>query len=120
MLQKEHPVYLETVTFRNIARFTLLQLLYMLAVWGVTWAGAVGIAFPFLIVLLIPGRQYLMPKVCLREVQPVPTALALGSRPPACGASTEPALLCQQILGARIASVLRMAFSRAFLRVKCG
>eukprot|EP00892_Ulva_mutabilis_P000726 jgi/Ulvmu1/10654/UM066_0035.1 len=62
MLQKEHPVYLETVTFRNVVRFTLLQLVYMLAVWGVTWAGAVGIAFPFLIVLLIPARQYVMPK----------------------------------------------------------
>lgn len=63
MLEKEHPVYLETVTFRSIARFTLLQLLYLAAVWGVTWAGAVGIAFPFLIILLIPARQYLMPLV---------------------------------------------------------
>ena len=72
MLEREHPVYLETVAFRNIARFTLLQLVYMLAVWGVTWAGAVGIAFPFLIVLLIPGRQYLMPKVRMPLLRPVP------------------------------------------------
>eukprot|EP00892_Ulva_mutabilis_P000727 jgi/Ulvmu1/10655/UM066_0036.1 len=63
MLEKEHPVYLETVSFRNIARFTGMQLLYLAAVWGVTWAGAVGIAFPFLIVLLIPARQYLMPLI---------------------------------------------------------
>ena len=63
MLQKEHPVYLETVTFRNIMLFTALQAAYLCAVWGVTWAGAVGIAFPFLIVLLIPGRQYVMPRL---------------------------------------------------------
>lgn len=63
MLQKEHPVYLETVTFRNIMKFTALQAAYLCTVWGVTWAGAVGIAFPFLIVLLIPGRQYLMPRL---------------------------------------------------------
>lgn len=70
MLQKEHPVYLETVAFRNIAKFTLLQLVYMLAVWGVTWAGAFGIAFPFLIVLLIPARQYIMPLVRRRPLPP--------------------------------------------------
>lgn len=44
-------------------KFTALQALYLCAVWGVTWAGAVGIAFPFLIVLLIPGRQYIMPRL---------------------------------------------------------
>lgn len=62
MLNKEHPVYLETVTFRNIMKFTALQVAYLFMVWGVTWAGAIGIAFPFLIVLVIPARQYLMPK----------------------------------------------------------
>lgn len=63
MLNKEHPVYLETVTFRNIMKFTALQAAYLCMVWGVTWAGAVGIAFPFLIVLVIPARQYIMPKI---------------------------------------------------------
>ena len=29
MLNKEHPVYLETVTFRNIMKFTALQVAYL-------------------------------------------------------------------------------------------
>jgi hypothetical protein len=56
-------VYLETVRFRSIMKFTALQAAYLCVVWAVTWAGAAGIAFPFLIVLLIPGRQYVMPRL---------------------------------------------------------
>ena len=63
MLQRDHPVYLETVTYANVVKFTLLQLVLLAAVWGITWAGAIGIGFPFLIILFIPGRQYVMPRL---------------------------------------------------------
>ena len=108
MLQKEHPVYLETVAFRNIARFTLVQLVYMFAVWGVTWAGAIGIAFPFLIVLLIPARQYVMPKVRCDEAPgslhplPAPRSAASTAHPFACGVLQWPLRRIELVGGIRM------------------
>ena len=100
MLEKEHPVYLETVAFRNIVRFTGMQLLYLAAVWGVTWAGAFGIAFPFLIVLLIPARQYLMPLVrppTSRRSRPRAQTLPSSSHVPVLSFyHRRPAKLCQE------------------------
>jgi boron transporter len=62
MLEKEHPAYFETVTFRSIARFTALQLVLLAAVYAVMGAGVAGLSFPVLIVALIPARQYLLPR----------------------------------------------------------
>ena len=63
MLTQPHPVWLETVTMSNIVKFTLLQLAVLAGVYGITWAGIAGILFPVPILLLIPGRQYVMPRL---------------------------------------------------------
>ena len=44
-------------------KFTLVQLFALGAVWGVTWAGVYGIAFPLLIMALVPLRQYVLVKM---------------------------------------------------------
>eukprot|EP01023_Acetabularia_acetabulum_P014923 TRINITY_DN17251_c0_g2_i6.p1 TRINITY_DN17251_c0_g2~~TRINITY_DN17251_c0_g2_i6.p1 ORF type:complete len:696 (-),score=126.85 TRINITY_DN17251_c0_g2_i6:405-2492(-) len=67
LLETTHAPYLETVPFRVIVWFTLFQLAYMCMVWGVTWAGIAGILFPIPIMLLIPIRMYLMPKMFKKE-----------------------------------------------------
>ncbi|GMH43262.1 hypothetical protein BSKO_11184 [Bryopsis sp. KO-2023] len=67
MLEGVHAPYLETVPYAVIVKFTLFQLAYMLIVYGITWAGIAGIAFPLAIMLLIPIRQYLMPKIFAPE-----------------------------------------------------
>ena len=41
-LEAGHHPYLETVPFRTIVAFTLLQALYTGAVYGLTWAGIAG------------------------------------------------------------------------------
>eukprot|EP00898_Chlorokybus_atmophyticus_P003913 jgi/Chlat1/4522/Chrsp29S00334 len=73
LLEKEHVPYLETVPFRIIAAFTLFQTAYMMGVWCITYfAGVAGLLFPIPIILLIPIRMYIMPKVfpkdALREL----------------------------------------------------
>ncbi|GAB4823306.1 hypothetical protein N2152v2_010352 [Parachlorella kessleri] len=62
-LEAGHHPYLETVPFRTIAAFTLLQALYTGAVYGLTWAGIPGCLFPVPIMLLVPIRQYVMPRL---------------------------------------------------------
>jgi hypothetical protein len=42
LLEKGHAPYLETVPFSTIAWFTAFQLAYLLAVYGITWAGIAG------------------------------------------------------------------------------
>lgn len=39
LLERGHSPYIETVPFRVITAFTLLQLLALGAVYGITWAG---------------------------------------------------------------------------------
>lgn len=63
MLKHPHPVWLETVTMANIAMFTLLQFVVLAGVYAITWAGIAGILFPVPILLLIPARQYIMPRL---------------------------------------------------------
>lgn len=63
MLQGEHPAYIETVPFHVIACFTLLQLVYLGGVFGLTWAGIAGVLFPVPILALIPLRQYVLPRL---------------------------------------------------------
>ena len=41
-LEGAHAPYLETVPFRVIVGFTLLQLVWTGAVYGLTWAGVAG------------------------------------------------------------------------------
>lgn len=53
--------------FRVIVGFTLLQLVWTGAVYGLTWAGVVGILFPVPIMLLVPMRQYLLPRAIRPE-----------------------------------------------------
>ncbi|KAG2499799.1 hypothetical protein HYH03_002095 [Edaphochlamys debaryana] len=59
-----HAAYLETVPFRVIAAFTVLQLCLLAGLWAlVTWAGVGGIAFPLPIALLLPARRWLLPRL---------------------------------------------------------
>lgn len=46
MLEKEHPLYLETTAYRSIVKFTALQLVLLAIVYGITWAGIAGVVFP--------------------------------------------------------------------------
>eukprot|EP00891_Asterochloris_glomerata_P004773 jgi/Astpho2/4773/fgenesh1_pm.00067_%23_74_t len=55
--------YLEAVRFRVIVAFTILQLCCLGAVYGVTWAGIVGVIFPVLIIALVPIRQFIFPLI---------------------------------------------------------
>lgn len=62
MLEKYHGTFLETVPFKTIATFTLFQTAYLLLCFGITWIPIAGVLFPLLIMLLVPVRQYLLPK----------------------------------------------------------
>jgi hypothetical protein len=37
ILRREHPPYLEVVPFKTVVGFTLFQIVYTLAVYGITW-----------------------------------------------------------------------------------
>ncbi|KAL8139413.1 hypothetical protein V2J09_005434 [Rumex salicifolius] len=58
-----HASFLESVPFKNIAFFTLFQLVYFLICFGITWIPIAGILFPLPFFLLIAIRQYILPKV---------------------------------------------------------
>ena len=53
---------METVPFKTIAIFTLFQTAYLLLCFGVTWVPIAGVLFPLMIMLLVPVRQYILPK----------------------------------------------------------
>ncbi|XP_059645005.1 probable boron transporter 2 [Cornus florida] len=57
-----HATFVDTVPFKTIALFTLFQTAYLLACFGITWIPMAGVLFPLLIMLLVPVRQYLLPK----------------------------------------------------------
>lgn len=42
--------------------FTLFQTSYLLLCFGITWIPLAGVLFPLLIMLLVPVRQYFLPK----------------------------------------------------------
>ncbi|KAA3481230.1 boron transporter-like protein [Gossypium australe] len=69
-----HAPYLETVPFKSILMFTLFQLVYFVACYGVTWFPTAGILFPMPFFLLISIRLYILPELftpeCLRELDP--------------------------------------------------
>lgn len=62
VLEKMHATFFETVPFKTVAMFTLLQTAYLLACFGITWIPIAGVLFPLLIMLLVPARQYILPK----------------------------------------------------------
>ncbi|XP_047971291.1 boron transporter 1-like [Salvia hispanica] len=62
VLEEYHASFVETVPFKTIAMFTLFQLTYLLLCFGITWVPIAGVLFPLLIMLLVPVRQYALPK----------------------------------------------------------
>ena len=48
---------------KDTHKFTAVQLLALGSVYAVTWAGVYGIAFPLLIMALVPLRQYGLIKI---------------------------------------------------------
>ncbi|XP_059642713.1 boron transporter 1-like [Cornus florida] len=62
VLEEYHATFVETVPFKTIAFFTLFQTAYLLICFGITWIPIAGVLFPSMIMLLVPVRQYLMPK----------------------------------------------------------
>lgn len=62
VLEEYHATFVETVPFKTIAMFTLFQTTYLLLCFGITWVPIAGVLFPLLIMLLVPVRQYALPK----------------------------------------------------------
>lgn len=62
VLEEYHATFIETVPFKTIATFTLFQTAYLLVCFGITWIPIAGLLFPMLIMLLVPVRQYALPK----------------------------------------------------------
>lgn len=53
---------METVPFKTIAIFTIFQTAYLLVCFGITRVPIAGVLFPLMIMLLVPVRQYILPK----------------------------------------------------------
>lgn len=53
---------METIPFKIVAVFTLFQTVYLLVCFGITWVPIAGVLFPLMIMLLVPVRQYILPK----------------------------------------------------------
>ncbi|KAA8549045.1 hypothetical protein F0562_000729 [Nyssa sinensis] len=62
VLEDYHATFVETVPFKMIAMFTIFQTIYLLICFGITWIPLAGVLFPLMIMLLVPVRQYLLPK----------------------------------------------------------
>ncbi|TYG89929.1 hypothetical protein ES288_A12G141300v1 [Gossypium darwinii] len=62
VLKQKHATFVETVPFKTIAIFTVFQTIYLLICFGLTWVPIAGVLFPLMIMLLVPVRQYLLPK----------------------------------------------------------
>ena len=63
VFEKPHAAFLETVPFRVIAAFTAIQAAIVGGIYGLTWAGLAGILFPVPIMLLVPFRQWVLPRL---------------------------------------------------------
>jgi len=67
-LHDVHHPYLESVPLRVVHAFTIFQFAWLAGVWGlIEFAGIAGVAFPVAIVLLIPVRMYILPRVMKPE-----------------------------------------------------
>ncbi|KAI3935050.1 hypothetical protein MKW98_009969 [Papaver atlanticum] len=62
VLEEYHATFIETVPFKTILTFTLFQTTYLLICFGITWIPIAGLLFPLMIMLLVPVRQYILPK----------------------------------------------------------
>ncbi|KAK6239531.1 hypothetical protein QUC31_005000 [Theobroma cacao] len=62
VLEQQHATFVETVPFKTIAIFTIFQTTYLLVCFGLTWIPIAGVMFPLMIMLLVPVRQYFLPK----------------------------------------------------------
>ncbi|GMN52245.1 hypothetical protein TIFTF001_021390 [Ficus carica] len=62
VLEDYHATFVETVPFKTIAVFTIFQTIYLLICFGLTWVPIAGVMFPLMIMLLVPVRQYFLPK----------------------------------------------------------
>lgn len=62
VLEEYHATFVETVPFKTIIVFTIFQTLYLLVCFGITWIPIAGVLFPMMIMLLVPVRQYILPK----------------------------------------------------------
>ncbi|XP_068661629.1 probable boron transporter 2 isoform X2 [Aristolochia californica] len=62
VLEDYHATFVETVPFKTIAAFTIFQTTYLLVCFGITWVPIAGVLFPLMIMLLVPVRQYILPK----------------------------------------------------------
>jgi boron transporter len=52
----------EAVPFKIVPVFTLFQTVYLLVCFGITWVPIASVLFPLMIMLLVPLRQYILPK----------------------------------------------------------
>ncbi|KAK4783627.1 hypothetical protein SAY86_008001 [Trapa natans] len=62
VLEEYHATFVETVPFKTIALYTIFQTAYLLVCFGITWVPIAGVLFPLMIMLLVPVRQYILPK----------------------------------------------------------
>ncbi|KAJ4981738.1 hypothetical protein NE237_032575 [Protea cynaroides] len=62
VLEGDHPSYMETVPFKQIAMFTIFQFTYLLVIYGVTWIPVFSIMFPLPFFMLISIREHILPK----------------------------------------------------------
>lgn len=62
VLELAHVSFVETVPFRTIAMFTVLQFAFLLVCFGITWIPMAGFLFPVVFFALIPVRQYILPR----------------------------------------------------------
>jgi hypothetical protein len=73
---------LKSVEYRDLLKFTLIQVLFVFGIWAFTFAGIAGIAFPIFIILLVPFRSYLMPRFFFEDVLHKLDAVDVVSREP--------------------------------------
>ncbi|XP_022722308.1 boron transporter 1-like isoform X3 [Durio zibethinus] len=62
VLEGYHATFVETVPFKTVAAFTIFQTAYLFVCFGITWIPIAGVLFPLMIMLLVPVRQYILPK----------------------------------------------------------
>ncbi|KAJ6434969.1 hypothetical protein OIU84_000253 [Salix udensis] len=63
VLEGVHASFVELVPFKQIAIFTIFQIVYFLICFGVTWIPIAGILFPLPFFLLIGIRQHILPQL---------------------------------------------------------
>ncbi|KAL3150270.1 Boron transporter 1 [Trebouxia sp. C0010 RCD-2024] len=83
LLREGQVPFVETVQFRVIAAFTLLQFVGLAAVYVVSSrTGIVGVIFPVMIMALVPIRQYIMPRLFSRQTLHALDAAEYEAAPP--------------------------------------